>query len=456
MVQKLTTSYIKNRKHLLSHGDRKLRTIALKMIDAALEASNPYQATKELVRLDGNLLHVGPYIYDLVKWRNIYVIGTGKATFPIARALEEVLGDRITQGLVVLKKGQTGRLHRIKTIEASHPIPDANGLRGALKMLQLASSVQEGDIVFACITGGSSALLPLPVDSVTLAEKKKVNRLLLSSGASIFEINAVRKHLSKIKGGRLAQAVFPAELINLTVSDVIGDPLDYITDPTVPDTSTFEDALRTLRKYDLLNRVPSSVRKYLYTAGPKHETPKDFGPMSYHNFVLANNDSACEAAATTARSLGLRPMLLSTLFDGESRELGRSFAAIAKEIRRSGRPLKPPCVLIGGGETVVTLNRNFGQGGPNQEFVMSAVLNMEGQEKFIVVGIDTDGTDGPTIAAGAMADVSTAAAAGAKAVDLHKSLESHQVFSALMSLDELIVSGETGTNVNDLKFLIVA
>ncbi len=455
MAHKLTPSYIKNRGDLLSHGNRKLRTVALKMIDAALEASNPYRATQELVRLDGPILHVGSHRYDLSRWRNIYVIGTGKATFPIARALEEVLGDRITQGLVVLKKGQTGRLQRIKIVEASHPIPDANGLRGALKMLQLASSVQEGDIVFACITGGSSALLPLPVDSVSLAEKRKVNRLLLSCGASIFEINSVRKHLSKIKGGRLAQAVFPAELINLTVSDVIGDPLDYITDPTVPDTSTFKDALEALRKYDLLRKVPSSVRKYIEKADPEHETPKDFGRMSYHNFVLTSNDSACGAAAATAGSLGLRPLILSTMFDGESRELGKSFAAIAKEIRRSGRPLKPPCVIMGGGETVVTVDRNFGKGGPNQEFVVSTLLNMEGQKDFVVVGLDTDGTDGPTTGAGAMADASTGVRARAKVVDLYRTLDAHAVFPALASLNEIIITGQTGTNVNDLKFLIL-
>jgi len=282
-----------------------------------------------------------------------------------------------------------------------------------------------------------------------------VTRLLLSSGASIFEINAVRKHLSKIKGGRLALAVFPAELINLTVSDVVGDPLDYITGPTVPDTSTFEDALQTLRKYDLLRKVPPSVRAYIEAADPRNESPKDFEGMSYHTFILTNSDSACNAAATTAESLGLKPMILSTMFDGESRELGRNFAAVAREIQRSQGPLKPPCVLIGGGETTVALKGNFGKGGPNQEFVVSAILNMEGQKKFIVVGLDTDGTDGPTDVAGAMADSTTVATTSAKGIDLHRSLKDHEVLHALISLDETIVTGHTGTNVNDLKFLIL-
>ena len=452
----MTKQYVQNRDQLLSHGDRRLRSMALRIIEEALEASNPYPAAKKLVHLDGNSLCVGPHTYDLSKKGNIYVLGTGKATFPIAQALEEVLGDRITQGVVVLKRGQTERLNRIRVIEASHPIPDSNGLRGSRQMMKLANRAAEGDIVFACITGGSSALLPMPVDSLSLTEKKKVTRLLLSSGASIFEINAVRKHLSKIKGGRLALAVFPAELINLTVSDVVGDPLDYITGPTVPDTSTFEDALQTLRKYDLLKKVPPSVRSYLEAADPRTESPKDFEGMPCHTFILTNSDSACNAAAAAAESLGLKPMILSTMFDGESRELGRNFAAIAREIGRSHGTLNPPCALIGGGETTVALGGNFGKGGPNQEFVVSTILSMEGQKNFIVVGLDTDGTDGPTNVAGAMADSTTVAAASARRIDLHRSLKAHEVLHDLISLDETIITGHTGTNVNDLKFLILA
>ncbi|MBW2057151.1 MAG: glycerate kinase [Deltaproteobacteria bacterium] len=429
--------------------------MALQIIESALEASNPYHAAKSLVRLEGDRLTVGPLVYDLSKGGRIYVIGTGKATYPIARALEEILGDRISEGLVVLKRGQAASLDRIRIIEASHPIPDRNGLRGAREMMKLAEKAGKGDIVFACITGGSSALLPMPADSVRLSEKKKVNRLLLSSGASIFEINAVRKHLSRIKGGRLGLAVFPAELINLTVSDVIGDQLDYITDPTVPDTSTFEDARRCLEKYGLLKKVPPSVRAYLAAGGPREETPKDYGGMPCHSFILVPGDSACHGAVTAAKSLGLEPVVLSTMFDGESRELGRNFAAIGKEIRRSGGFVNPPCVLIGGGETTVTLRRNFGKGGPNQEFVVGAVLGMEGQEGFAVAGLDTDGTDGPTPAAGAIADASTIDRARLKGIDLYRSLEDHEVLSALMSLGDALVTGHTGTNVNDLKFSIL-
>ena len=452
---RILRTYVKNYKQLLSHGDQRLRTIALQMIDSALEASNPYLATKKLIHLNGTQLKVGPLVYDLSLRGKIYVLGAGKATFSIAKALEELLGNRIEEGLIVLKRGQIWKLKKIRIIEASHPIPDHNGFQGAKEIFQLAEKTHEGDIVFACITGGSSALLPMPVDPVTLVEKKKINQMLLSCGASIFEINAVRKHLSKIKGGRLGLAIFPAELINLTVSDVIGDSLDYITDPTVPDTSTFEDAIRTLRKYSLMKKVPDSVRKHLEMGSLHHETPKDYGNMPCHNFILTNNDSACEAASAKAKSFGLRSMIISTMLDGESREVGRTFTAIAKEIRKKNRPIKPPCVIIGGGESVVTLKKNFGQGGPNQEFVVSTVLNMEGEKDFVVVGLDTDGNDGPTTIAGAMADASTLVDAKAKELDLHRSLKDHKVLPALMSLNEVIVTGQTGTNVNDLKFIIL-
>ncbi len=433
-----------------------MRGLALEMVDAALDAADPYRLTRAQVSLNGSELRVSNLTYDLSGRGNVYVLGAGKATYPIARALEDVLGDRISDGLIVLKRGQGGSLKRIRVIEASHPIPDSSGLRGAREMLKLASGAREGDLVFACITGGSSALLPMPIRGVTLRDKQRVNRLLLSCGASILEINAVRKHLSRIKGGRLAMAIFPAELINLTVSDVVGDPLDCITDLTVPDTSTFEDAMRTLKKYALLEKVPHSVRAHIERADPHDENPSDFGSRSCHSFVIANNNAACSAAADRAEALGLRAMILSTMCDGASRELGRAFAAIAKEVRRSKRPLEAPCALIAGGETVVALTKNFGKGGPNQEFVMSLALAMQGEDDFVAVGLDTDGTDGPTPVAGAIADGFTVASAPARGVNLQRALQEHTALPAFTTLNDAIITGPTGTNVNDLKFLILA
>jgi glycerate-2-kinase len=301
--------------------------------------------------------------------------------------------------------------------------------------------------------------MPLPVDGVTLEEKKVVNRLLLTCGANIYEINAVRKHLSQIKGGRLAQAVHPrAQLINLTVSDVTGDELDYITDPTVPDSSFLEDARTTLTKYDLWDRVPASVGKFLIAAGPEHETPKteDLSDHNLHSFILVKSASVCEAAADKASELGFKAMILSTVLEGESKELGSTFAAIAREIISNQRPLSPPCAVIGGGETTVKIDGTAGEGGPNQEFSLAAAPGLDRIGKVVIIGLDSDGTDGPTDVAGGIVDNQTLARANDRGMALFEALARHDVTPALKKLGDEIETGATGTNVNDLKFLLIS
>lgn len=451
-------SYIKNRDQLLSHGNVEMRQAALGIIDFALEQTNPYKAVQTLVRLEDSQLTVGNLQLNLEDHQRIFLLGAGKATFPIARALEELFGDRITDGVVICKHGQTGRLSRSRLYLASHPVPDMDGFEAAREALALARMTKPGDIVFGCITGGSSALMPYPVEGVSIEEKKAVNKQLLSCGANIYEINAVRKHLSQIKGGRLAHAMNPEVcLINLTVSDVTGDELDYITDPTVPDTSWFDDARATLTKYDLWEKMPASVRRYLTTAGPARETPKeaDLAGRRRYDFILVKGDEACNASALKAVEMGLNAMVLSTRFEGESRELGRSFAAIAKEILLNKRPLDVPCLIIGGGETTVTTGEKAGLGGPNQEFALAASLEIEGLANVVIAGIDTDGTDGPTHLAGGLVDGQTATVAREKGLDLFTSLKQHDVTPVMVSLGDGIVTGNTGTNVNDLKLMII-
>jgi len=451
-------SYIKNRKQLLSHGNIKLREAALDIIDHALAQADPYQATRNLVRVDGNRLVVGELSYDLDKYKRIFLLGGGKATYPIARALEDLLGERITAGVVICKYGQEGKLSRARLYHAGHPIPDKAGFEASRQALALARQTQPNDIVFGCVTGGSSALMPLPVGGVTLEDKKEVNRLLLTCGANIYEINAVRKHLSQIKGGRLAQAVHPrAQLINLTVSDVTGDELDYITDPTVPDSSFFEDARTTLTKYDLWDRMPAAVGKFLKDAGPEHETPKteDLADHNLHSFILVKSASVCEAAADKTAEFGFQAMILSTVLEGESKELGRTFAAIAKEIIANQRPLRPPCAVIGGGETTVKIDGRAGEGGPNQEFSLAAASGLDRIGNVVVVGLDSDGTDGPTDMAGGMVDNQTLARANDLGMDLFAALAGHDVTPVLKKLGDEIETGATGTNVNDLKFMLI-
>jgi glycerate-2-kinase len=449
---------IKNRRQLLSHGNIELRKAALEIIEHALSKADPYSAVYNLLYIENDTLSVGELHFDLTADRRIFVLGGGKASYPIAHALEEMLGDRITDGVVICKYGQEGKLSRARLYHASHPIPDEAGFEASREALSLAHDTAPGDIVLGCITGGSSALMPFPVPGVSLKEKQEVNKLLLTCGANIYEINAVRKHLSQIKGGRLAQAVHPkAYLVNLTVSDVTGDELDYITDPTVPDTSYFEDARTTLTKYHLWEKVPASVSQFLKNAGPEQETPKivDFANQNLHSFILVKSASACEAAADKAAELGFNVMILSTVLEGESKELGRTFASIAREIVFKKRPLDLPCAVIGGGETTVKVSEDAGIGGPNQEFSLGAAAGIDRIGSVVVVGLDTDGTDGPTDIAGGVVDDQTATRANATRIDLNACLGRHDVTPALKKLEDIIETGATGTNVNDLKFMLI-
>jgi len=450
-------SYIKNSEKLLSHGNVKIRQVALDIIDYALEKADPYIATKNLVSLKNNNLHVGSLTFNLHDHKRIFILGAGKATFPIAKALEEILGDKITDGIVICKYGQEGNLKYSKLYLAGHPIPDEAGHMAAQEVITLAKKTRPGDIVFAGITGGSSALMTLPVPEVSLEEKKVVNKLLLTCGANIIEINAVRKHLSQIKGGRLAKTIHPeADLINLTVSDDNGDPSENITGPTVPDTSTFEDARNAISKYKLWEKLPVSVRNYLKNATSEMETPKDLSDHQLHNFIIVAGDTACVAAEKKAKEIGFNTMILSTMFEGESKELGEFFISIAKEVIINNRPVKPPCVIIGGGETTIKLEGSYGMGGPNQEFVLSAGIYLKELEKnIVIVGMDTDGTDGPTNFAGTLMDGYSIIKAKKLGISLQKELDRHNESAIFEKLGDNIITGHTGTNVSDLKFIVI-
>ena len=451
-------NYVKNLDQLLSHGNRELRSEALEILNAGLRQADPGRATRDLIRFDhtSDTLSIGGISRKPGEFANIYVIGAGKATFPIAQALDEIFGERIAEGIVICKDGQEGELRNIQLRLASHPIPNEQGMAAAADILALAQKTRERDLVFACITGGSSALLPLPVPEITLEDKKKANKILLTCGANILEINAVRKHLSLVKGGLLARAVDPgAFLVNLTVSDVIGDPLDYITDPTVPDTSTFSDARNTLDKYDLWEKIPLSIARYLKNPPLERETPKSLDGRRIENHILVPGDAACQGAALRARELGFNTMILSTMFEGESRELGRTFAFIAKEVRANSRPLTVPCAFIGGGETTVTVNGEGGEGGPNQEFAIGCALEIGALQNVVTAGLDTDGTDGPTLCAGGIADESSIKRARGIGIDLFEALKRHDTTTPLLRLGDAIMTGNTGTNVNDLKIMLL-
>ncbi|HLI13788.1 MAG TPA: DUF4147 domain-containing protein [Alphaproteobacteria bacterium] len=448
--------HVRNASMLLSHGREGLRRDAIEILDYALTQVSPYVACRKQVRLVNNVLTIGEASLSLPAASRAWFFGVGKASLEIARAVEEIFGDRLEGGLVVCKEGQTGRLDHIDIMHASHPIPSEASVEAAKEMIRRVAEPVAGDVVIFGITGGSSALMTLPCDGLRLSDAQCVTETLLTCGADIFEINAVRKHLSKVGGGRLALHLNPeALLVNLTVSDVIGDALDYITDPTVPDTSTLADARATFDKFDLWTRVPERISALLRDGGLA-ETPKHLPKPRRHDRVLLSSSAICEAARAKAEALGYSTMILSSCFDGESQALGQNFAALAREIVLRKRPLESPCAIIGGGETVVHMHEFAGSGGPNQEFALNGARYLPAGRPAVLLGADSDGTDGPTEVAGALCDDTTVERAGLLGVDIAGALRRHDVTPALLRLEDAIITGATGTNVNDLKLLLLA
>jgi glycerate 2-kinase len=432
-----------------------MKSHALSIFKAGLRAADPAEAVARHVRVDGDALIVDRRRYDLRRFSRILVIGAGKAGASMSAALERLLGRRISDGLVNVKDGHTARLRRVRLNECRHPIPDERGVEGAKRIAEIASEAREDDLVLCVISGGASALLPLPAPPVTLGEKQQTTQLLLDCGANIHEINAVRKHISAIKGGQLARLASPATVVSLLLSDVIGDDLAVIgSGPTAPDPSTFEDAAAVLDRYGLRSRVPLSVRQRLErgAAGSIEDTPKSLDNVQ--NVVIGSNRLAVNAAAAKAKELGYRTLVLSTVIEGETREVARMHAAIAREIVASGQPVKAPACVLSGGETTVTI-RGKGLGGRNQEFALAAAVDIDGLEGVVVLSAGTDGTDGPTDAAGAWADANTAARARAKGMDAKRYLSDNDSYRFFDALGNLIKTGPTGTNVMDLRIVLV-
>jgi hydroxypyruvate reductase len=425
---------------------------ALRIFHAALKAADPAEAVLRRIKLTPNVLAAGRQRYHLEKFRNVYVIGAGKASAQMAQPIERLLGKRISGGLINVKYGHTARLRRIDLNECGHPIPDRNGELGAQRIADLARQAGPADLVVGLISGGASALLPLPAPPITLEEKQETTRLLLHCGANIHELNCVRKHISTVKGGQLAQLAWPATVLTLILSDVIGDDLDVIgSGPTVPDRSTFADARSILAKYGIAAKVPAAVRERL--SENASETPKPGDKIFEHvqNLIVGSNRLAVDAAAQQARALGYHTLVLSTFIEGETRDVARVHAAIAKEIRATGRPVKPPACVISGGETTVTI-RGHGQGGRNQEFALAAALDIAGLKDVVILSAGTDGTDGPTDAAGAIADGGTIARA---ALDAAAYLANNDSYHFFEHLGDLIKTGPTGTNVADVRVLLL-
>lgn len=435
------------------------RRAALDVLAAALEAADPRKAVVHSLRREGDTLCVAEKRYDLRQYDRVLVVGAGKAGAAMAAGVEDVLGDRVSGGVVNVKYGHVAPTRRVEIHEAAHPVPDESGLAGTRRMVELLREAGPRDLIITVISGGGSALMDLPVDGITLDEMKALTDAMLRSGATINEINTIRKHLSEVKGGGLARIASPATVISLILSDVVGNPLDFIASgPTVPDSTTFRDAWAVLERYGLTEVVPRRIAERLQAGvlGLVPETLKDGDPAfeRVQNVVVASNELAAAAAEEKARDLGFSTLLLSTFVEGEAREVAKVFAAIAREVLAYGRPVPRPACIIAGGETTVTV-RGDGKGGRNQEIALSAAIKIAGLEDVMIVPAATDGNDGPTDATGAIADGSTVARARALGLDPADFLSRNDAYHFFERLGDLIKTGPTNTNVNDLTFVYV-
>jgi glycerate 2-kinase len=426
---------------------------------AGLNAVDPEAAIRSQVSRQGQVLTVAGRAYDLKGFRRVSLIGAGKAAALMAKALEEILGDRLAAGLILVKPGHGAALRTARIVESGHPIPDQAGLEGTAEIIRRLRAATAQDLVICAFSGGASAMLPAPIPPLDLSQKQLTTRLLLESGAEIGEINSIRKHLSRSKGGGLARAAYPATLIALILSDVVGDRLDVIASgPTVPDDSRFADGLAVVDRYGLASRMPGPVWQYLKdgAAGLLPETPKAGDPIfaRVQNVVVGNNHMALLAARDQAEALGWRALVLTSALQGEAREVGRMLAALGQAVSCSGRPAARPVCLLAGGETTVTL-KGQGEGGRNQELALAAALTLEGSSRISLLSAGTDGTDGPTDAAGACVDGATCPRARARGLDPGDFLSRHDSYHFFKSLGDLLITGPTRTNVMDIICLLI-
>jgi glycerate-2-kinase len=413
------------------------------------------------VKVRGNALTVGTLSLKLSEFRRVLVIGGGKATSGMALEIERILDGWLTGGSVNIPAytNPWPKSSRIEFNPATHPVPSQHGCQGVRSMLKLVGQPSRDDLVICLISGGGSALMPLPAKGLRLSDKQKTTQLLLKSGARIDEINTVRKHLSEIKGGRLAEKFYPATVVSLIISDVVGDRLDSIASgPTVPDSTTYSDAYNVLNERKLWDRIPRLARNHIKEGrnGKLPETPKEGSKIfkRVHNFLIGTNTESCKAAARALERRGYRTLILSTRIQGEASEVGKVVSAIASSIREKQLPITAPAAIVAGGETTVTVHGK-GRGGRNQELVLSAALSIRGLPSTLVSSIGTDGMDGPTRAAGAVADSSTVERGLRRGLGADTYLRENNSHEYFKKLKDLIVTGPTGTNVNDILIAIV-
>ena len=427
------------------------RALLTKIFLAGCKAVNGYKVVSEAVKLDNHYIYIAGKQYNLHFFKKIFVIGAGKASFEMARALDNIIGQRIHKGIVITKYGHGGHLNHIRVFEASHPLPDANSIKATKQLINLSKEVDPYTLVIVLLSGGASSLLVAP-DGISLANKIKATSLLLKAGASIDELNVVRKHLSLIKGGKLAQIFYPAKMITLIISDVIGNKLDIIgSGPTVEDSSSPRHAIDIIDRYKLRNKMPAAVLGRLKDKIGMHEQTLK---SHVRNIIIADNKKAIHTCKKEAMRSGLEPVVLTTQLHGEAKEVAHVLASIACEIKNKKRIKDKKVCIISGGETTVTVNGN-GKGGRNQELALSFAMDINGKGHITLLSAGTDGTDGPTDAAGAIVDETTINRINQSGLNPLKYLSNNDSYTILHKVDALLKTGTTGTNVMDIQLILV-
>jgi len=429
------------------------------IFEASLAAADPILLVRRSLQLDGAILQAGKRLYDLARYSNLYVVGAGKAAAKMARAVEALLGERIAGGIVIVKHGHSIPLKKLKIVEAGHPIPDPAGIKATEAIIRLLRRTQKNDLILCLVSGGASALLSCPVVGLSLQDKQRTTQALLNSGARIQEVNAIRKHISGIKGGRLAELAYPSTVLSLILSDVIDDSMDNIgSGPTAPDSSTFADCLSIIDRYGVGDMIPLAVTTFLKkgAAGEIADTPKADNPIfqQVQNLLIGNNQLALVAAKEKAQALGYNTLILSSSVEGEARRVAIDHVVSARDVLSSSSPVRPPACIISGGETTVTI-RGAGLGGRNQEFALAAALEIDGLNGIVVLSGGTDGTDGPTDAAGGIVDGTTVQRARDQGLNARSYLERNDSYPLLKAVGDLLITGPTLTNVMDLRLILI-
>ncbi|MBM4135050.1 MAG: glycerate kinase [Nitrospira sp.] len=440
-----------------SHPQRTAHRLVDRLVRAALAAADPQLALRQAVKRVGAVVQVGVRRYDLRAYDRVVAVGAGKASAKMAAALERCLGSRFEGGQIVVKSGYASPTKTIEVLEAGHPVPNRAGQRGAARLMALLNNLSHRDLVFVLLSGGASSLLPAPAAGLTLSDLRQTTRLLLACGASIQEINTVRKHLSALQGGRLAAAT-KARVVSLILSDVLGDDLGSIgSGPTAPDATTYADASEILRRHEIYRSVPVEVRNHLQAGcrGERDETPKPGTALfrRVQNQIIGNNAGAVQAVARAARQAGFHTLNLTTRLTGEAREAAKWFGAIAKEIAATGKPVRRPACVVAGGELTVTV-KGRGLGGRAQEFALAAAMEIAGLPNVWIAAFGTDGTDGPTDAAGAHVGGDTVLRATRLGLDPMAMLARNDSYGFFKKVGGHLRTGPTGTNVNDLYILL--